>query len=79
MKLDWQLDINGLVAVGKHGKYRIERNFHGKHVLSGVGHDGLLMLALPVNGRPFEKQEDARAFADRLDSVRAIEPQISGC
>ena len=77
--MKWTTDPRrNLHATGLRGTYRIAPA-NGAWWLFGTLHDGLPMLALPVRGRPFERQEDAREFAQRLDRVKAVEPEVSGC
>ncbi|OBC14103.1 hypothetical protein A5784_30775 [Mycobacterium sp. 852013-50091_SCH5140682] len=62
---------------GARGEYRIER-IGQEWILNGRGHDGVSMLALP-EGRAFASLEDAQDYAERLDRVKAVEAQASGC
>lgn len=64
-------------AVGLRGEYVLQR-FAGAYVLTATGHDTLPLLDLDPSGRQFTRVDDAKYFANRLDRVRAREPEISG-
>lgn len=78
MTLQWRAAAptgRDLVASGQQGRYRIIAV--GRHFrLTGVGRDGMEMLALPTGGMVFDNQTAARAKAARVD--RAPVGEFSG-
>lgn len=79
MSLKWSMgEGRVLTAIGLHGKYTVTPA-NNAWWLEGRGHDGLLMIALPVRGRPFLTQDAARVEAQRLDNARVVEAELSGC
>ena len=79
--LRWQgftVGREGMWAFGLRGRYQI-RLVSAWYVLTGVGHDDLPMLVLPPWGRKFPSLAEAQAHAERIESVRVVEPEVSGC
>lgn len=68
--------IGALVAVGLRGTYTVQ-SVGREWILQGVGHDGLPMLALPVEGKAFAGLDTAQLYAMELDRSHA-EAQASG-
>lgn len=66
------------VAVGAKGEYSVQQ-VGAKWILQGRGHDGLSMLPIPVQGDEFDTLDTAQERADKLDRVRTVEAQASGC
>ena len=64
-------------AFGWHGEYTIRLQGF-VYLLTGVGFDGLPLLALPPFGKAFTEAKAAAAYADKLDQVRHLEPYVSG-
>lgn len=69
--------VGTITAVGLRGVYSVSQ-VGPAWMLSGVGHDDLPLLSLPVSGRVFARLDDAKYHAQRLDAVKTVEPQISG-
>lgn len=70
--------LGALVAVGLRGTYTVQ-SVGREWILQGVGHDGISMLALPVEGKAFAALDTAQLYAMKLDQdARAIEHEISG-
>jgi hypothetical protein len=76
--LTWNGQPGNAIAVGAKGIYTIQSLSNGKHVLQGVGHDDMPMLALPFMGREFDTLDHAKGHAGALDRVTAVEPEASG-
>ncbi len=73
--------LGAVVAVGLRGEYSIQR-FGREFILEGVGHDGLSMPALGVEGNAFPALSHAQAWAEHLDdarNARGRESYASGC
>lgn len=70
--------VGTLVAVGAKGEYSVQQ-VGAKWILQGRGHDGLSMLPIPVQGDEFDTLDTAQERANRLDRVRTVEAQVSGC
>lgn len=80
MTLQWSgftSSPNGAVAYGLRGRYCINW-LAGRYVLTATGHDDLPMLALNPWGRQFTDIDDAKVFAERVDTTKTVEPQASG-
>jgi hypothetical protein len=69
--LIWGGQPGNLVAVGARGIYTIQSLAGGRHVLQGVGHDELPMVALGPLGFTFGDLSVAQAHAASLDSELA--------
>ncbi|WP_109756834.1 hypothetical protein [Mycolicibacterium conceptionense] len=69
--------VGTLVAFGARGEYSIQR-VGPEWILQGRGHDGLTMLAIPMQGKPFATLDSAQTWANELDRARCLEPQVSG-
>ena len=65
-------------AVGRKGIYRIQWNPRHGIILTGVGHDEIVMLPLSPDGVPFPNSKEAKDYAAGLDRTKAVEPEISG-
>lgn len=77
--LTWTRTTRGLEAVGRRGWYTIRRHRHMHAcLLTAVGHDELPMLILPADGRHFATVADAKDYANQIERVRAVEPEVSG-
>ncbi|ART68173.1 hypothetical protein BTO20_05845 [Mycobacterium dioxanotrophicus] len=80
MMLQWTSHdhiIGTQTAVGMRGVYSVQR-VGPEWILQGQGHDGLTMLAIPVEGKAFASLDSAKTWAGELDRVRSVEPQVSG-
>ena len=77
--LVWTQNGHDLETFGGRGHYLIKRQpgFTGC-ILQATGHDALPMLALPAYGKPFTTTHSAKEYAQKLDRVRALEPQLGG-
>jgi hypothetical protein len=75
--LNWGGPSGNLVAVGARGIYTIQSLTAGRHVLQGIGHDELPMVALGPLGFTFGDLSVAMAHAASLDTERA-EAQFGG-
>lgn len=69
--------IGIFTAVGLRGVYCLQRE-GANWVLTGQGHDTLSMLAIPPEGRTFQRLELAQEWVVKLDSTKTVEPQVSG-
>lgn len=76
--LNWEGGPRLRIATGLRATYSIQLRGSNTYFLTGIGHDGLPLLALPVDGKPFTTVGAAMVWAERLDSSRHPEPQISG-
>lgn len=80
MILQWKSHdhmVGTLTAVGARGVYSLQR-VGPEWILQGQGHDGLTMLAIPVEGKAFASLDSAKTWAGELDRVKAVEAQASG-
>lgn len=68
-----------ITAAGGKGVYMIRWQTRTGYILTGMGHDDIPMLALPPYGRRFETLDRAKDYAERIERVGTVEPQISGC
>lgn len=75
--LNWAGQQGNLVAVGARGTYTIQSLAGGRHVLQGIGHDELPMVALGPLGFTFADLVTAQAHASGLDGELA-EAQVGG-
>jgi hypothetical protein len=69
--LNWAGQAGNLIAVGACGVYTIQSLAGGRHVLQGIGHDELPMVALGPLGFTFGDLSVAQAHAASLDSELA--------
>lgn len=77
--LVWRPQVGGFrQAVGARGIYRLRCDRDDRWHVSGIGHDGLPMLALPPDGRVFQGLAQAERFADGADRAPA-QGEMSGC
>lgn len=65
-------------AVGRRARYAIRTRSIGTKVLTAVGYDGLPLMDLPPFGAVFFNEGAAKLAAEDLESLRAVEPQMSG-
>ncbi|MDO3336387.1 hypothetical protein [Mycobacteroides abscessus] len=70
--------LGALVAVGLRGTYTVQ-SVGREWILQGVGHDGMSMLALPIEGKAFGALDTAQLYAIELERKGAVESQASGC
>jgi hypothetical protein len=78
--LRWLPSPAGIEAVGIRGVYTISQRLWGKPwLLSAVGHDQLPLLAVGFPGLDFDTLDHAKDNATRIDRVKTVEPQVSGC
>lgn len=79
MILKWHIHEGQLEAVGQRGIYQLTQQPNQIiWRLTGNDHHAIPMLGLAPPGRPFQTQQDARNWAQRLDDTRAREPEAGG-
>lgn len=76
--LVWVPQVGGFrSAVGARGTYRLRHDRDDRWHVSGIGHDGLPMLAIPPDGRMFASLRHAETFIDGLDRA-PVTGELSG-